>query len=80
METTEKQALIESLAARYDMTFLGLHTVSYTHLGAAPVPEQGAGRLCNPCPRRWQRFDPPIYREMCIRDRNKIYTQIDRLW
>ena len=26
METTEKQALIESLAARYDMTFLGLHT------------------------------------------------------
>ena len=38
METTEKQALMESLAARYDMTFLGLHTfdrwgpVSYTHL------------------------------------------------
>ena len=26
METTEKQALMESLAARYDMTFLGLHT------------------------------------------------------
>ena len=30
METTEKQALMESLAARYDMTFLG--PVSYTHL------------------------------------------------
>ena len=26
METTEKHALMESLAARYDMTFLGLHT------------------------------------------------------
>ena len=26
METTEKQALMESLAARYTMTFLGLHT------------------------------------------------------
>ena len=26
LETTEKQALMESLAARYDMTFLGLHT------------------------------------------------------
>ena len=26
IETTEKQALMESLAARYDMTFLGLHT------------------------------------------------------
>ncbi len=26
METTEKQALMKSLAARYDMTFLGLHT------------------------------------------------------
>ena len=26
METTEKQALMESLAARYDITFLGLHT------------------------------------------------------
>ena len=26
METTEKQALMESLATRYDMTFLGLHT------------------------------------------------------
>ena len=25
METTEKQALMESLAARYDITFLGLH-------------------------------------------------------
>ena len=25
METTEKQALMESLAARYDMAFLGLH-------------------------------------------------------
>ena len=25
LETTEKQALMESLAARYDMTFLGLH-------------------------------------------------------
>lgn len=24
METNEKQALMESLAARYDMTFLGL--------------------------------------------------------
>ena len=27
IETTEKQALMESLAARYTMTFLGLHTV-----------------------------------------------------
>ena len=26
METTEKQAMMERLAARYDMTFLGLHT------------------------------------------------------
>ena len=26
LETTEKQALMESLATRYDMTFLGLHT------------------------------------------------------
>ncbi len=26
METAEKQALMESLAARYDMVFLGLHT------------------------------------------------------
>ena len=26
LETTEKQALMESLAARYDMVFLGLHT------------------------------------------------------
>ena len=26
MDTTEKQTLMESLAARYDMTFLGLHT------------------------------------------------------
>ena len=26
IETTEKQTLMESLAARYDMTFLGLHT------------------------------------------------------
>ena len=26
METPEKQALMEKLAARYDMTFLGLHT------------------------------------------------------
>ena len=26
METAEKQALMESLAARYNMTFLGLHT------------------------------------------------------
>ena len=26
LETTEKQALMESLAARYDMTFLSLHT------------------------------------------------------
>ena len=26
METTEKQALMESLATRYDMAFLGLHT------------------------------------------------------
>lgn len=26
IENTEKQALMESLAARYDMTFLGLHT------------------------------------------------------
>ena len=35
MDTIEKQTLMESLAARYDMTFLGLHTfdpVSYTHL------------------------------------------------
>ena len=28
METTEKHALMESLATRYDMTFLGLHTFS----------------------------------------------------
>ena len=26
MENIEKQALMENLAARYDMTFLGLHT------------------------------------------------------
>ena len=26
MEITEKLALMESLAARYDMSFLGLHT------------------------------------------------------
>ena len=26
LETTEKQALMESLAARYNMTFLSLHT------------------------------------------------------
>ena len=26
MESAEKQALMERLAARYDMTFLGLHT------------------------------------------------------
>ena len=26
LENTEKQALMESLAARYDMTFLSLHT------------------------------------------------------
>jgi hypothetical protein len=26
MENIEKQVLMESLAARYDMTFLGLHT------------------------------------------------------
>lgn len=26
LENTEKRALMESLAARYDMTFLGLHT------------------------------------------------------
>ena len=26
LETTEKQALMERLAARYNMTFLGLHT------------------------------------------------------
>ena len=26
LKTTEKQGLMESLAARYDMTFLGLHT------------------------------------------------------
>ena len=26
LENTEKQALMESLAARYDMAFLGLHT------------------------------------------------------
>ena len=38
MDTTEKQVLMENLAARYAMTFLGLHTfdrwgpVSYTHL------------------------------------------------
>ena len=30
--------------------------------GAAPVPEQGAGRLHHPCRRKWQRFNPPIYR------------------
>ena len=29
METTEKQALMESLATRYDMTFLGLHTFDH---------------------------------------------------
>ena len=29
METTEKQALMESLAARYTMTFLGLHTFDH---------------------------------------------------
>ncbi len=29
METTEKQALMESLATRYDMTFLGLHTFNH---------------------------------------------------
>ena len=29
MDTTEKQALMESLAARYTMTFLGLHTFDH---------------------------------------------------
>ena len=29
LETTEKQALMESLAARYTMTFLGLHTFDH---------------------------------------------------
>ena len=29
MENIEKQVLMESLAARYDMTFLGLHTFDH---------------------------------------------------
>ena len=32
MENIEKQVLMESLAARYDMTFLGLHTLSLIHI------------------------------------------------
>ena len=37
MDTTEKQTLMESLAARYNMTF----PVSYTHLDV--YKRQGAG-------------------------------------
>ena len=42
METTEKQALMESLAARYDMTFLGLHTFDRWSLSPA-IPSPWAG-------------------------------------
>ena len=39
METTEKQALMESLAARYDMTFLGLHKHRKSSAGHGDRPK-----------------------------------------
>ena len=38
MENIEKQALMENLAARYDMTFLGLHT--FEQIGRASCRER----------------------------------------
>ena len=32
MDTTEKRVLMENLAGRYAMTFLGLHTLSLIHI------------------------------------------------
>ena len=37
MDTTEKQTLMESLAARYNMTFLDLHTFSAGARAAPPA-------------------------------------------
>ena len=61
MENIEKQVLMESLAARYDMTFLGLHTFDRwgPELHHRHLQERWSGvRLC---PRRtvtlgWEQF------------------------
>ena len=51
METTEKQALMESLATRYDMTFLGLHT--FDRWGQNCTTRSEERRVGKECRSRW---------------------------
>ena len=56
METTEKQALMESLAARYNMTFLGLHTLTAGARTAPPASSRkmvGSSSLSPAIPSPW---------------------------
>ena len=60
METPEKQALMEKLAARYDMTFLGLHTFDRWGQNCTTGilrKKAGPGGCLPPSPTRcWVRF------------------------
>lgn len=56
MENIEKQVLMESLAARYDMTFLGLHTFDRWARAAPPASSRkmvGSSSLSPAIPSPW---------------------------
>ena len=54
MENIEKQVLMESLAARYDMTFLGLHTFDRWGQNCTTGIFEKDGREVCLCPRRYR--------------------------
>ena len=60
METTEKQALMESLAARYDMTFLGLHTGARAAPPAYSRKTAGSLSLSPAIPSPWAGNGSPL--------------------
>ena len=73
METTEKQALMESLAARYNMTFLGLHTFDRWGQSCITGIFEKDGREFVFVPGDtvtlgWEQFAVGL-NQMCIRDR-----------
>ena len=56
MENIEKQVLMESLAARYDMTFLGLHTFDRWGQSCTPASSRkmvGSSSLSPAIPSPW---------------------------